>query len=181
MIIIGGRGSGKTMRAVKISAETGRYILVKSHTEANHIMEMARNLNLTIPYPITGGEILRRSSQNSSIRRDGIIVDNVVSVLEDILGVRIASATVETKHEESEMMHELKIYPEFFEAVVSGAKQFEIRKNDRNFENGDILHLREWTGENYTGRSYKVEITYITDYAQKAGYVVLGIKNSGEA
>ncbi|MDT2735502.1 DUF3850 domain-containing protein, partial [Enterococcus thailandicus] len=42
-------------------------------------------------------------------------------------------------------------------------------------------HLREWTGENYTGRSYKVEITYITDYAQRDGYVVLGIKKSEEA
>ncbi|KAF3375022.1 RNA-binding protein, partial [Enterococcus faecium] len=28
----------------------------------------------------------------------------------------------------------------------------------------------------YTGDSYKAEITYITDYMQKSGYVVLGIK-----
>lgn len=78
------------------------------------------------------------------------------------------------------MIHELKILPEFFEAVTSGRKQFEIRKNDRDFKIGDILHLREWNGENYTGDSYKAEITYITHYAQKDGYVVLGIRGVEE-
>ncbi|HFC9341459.1 TPA: DUF3850 domain-containing protein, partial [Enterococcus hirae] len=41
---------------------------------------------------------------------------------------------------------------------------------------GDRLYLREWNGENFTGDSYKAEITYITDYMQKNGYVVLGIE-----
>ena len=31
------------------------------------------------------------------------------------------------------MIHELKIYPEYFKAVISGEKTFEIRKNDRPF------------------------------------------------
>ncbi|MGH1867198.1 ASCH/PUA domain-containing protein [Enterococcus durans] len=87
------------------------------------------------------------------------------------------------------MTHELKILPEYFEAVTSGRKQFEIRKNDRDFKVGDQLILREWgeqynffewptlvTWCDYTGNSYKTEITYITDYAQQPGYVVLGIK-----
>lgn len=78
------------------------------------------------------------------------------------------------------MIHELKIFPEFFEAVTSGRKQFEIRKNDREFKVGDQLTLREWTGEKYTGDSYKAEITYITDYAQQNGYVVLGIRGMEE-
>ena len=87
------------------------------------------------------------------------------------------------------MIHELKILPEYFEAVTSGRKQFEIRKNDRDFKVGDQLILREYkkyikhelpgltrTTFSYTGDSYKAEITYITDYMQKSGYVVLGIK-----
>lgn len=76
----------------------------------------------------------------------------------------------------SGMIHELKILPEYFEAVTSGRKQFETRRNDRNFKVGSQLILREWTGEKYTGDSYKAEITYITDYAQQDGYVVLGIR-----
>lgn len=39
------------------------------------------------------------------------------------------------------MIHELKILPEYFEAVTSGRKQFEIRKNDRDFKVGDQLIL----------------------------------------
>ncbi len=74
------------------------------------------------------------------------------------------------------MIHELKILPEYFEAVTSGRKQFEIRENDRNFKIGDQLILREWSKNEYTGDSYKAEITYITNYAQRDGYVVLGIK-----
>lgn len=88
------------------------------------------------------------------------------------------------------MTHELKILSEFFEAVTSGRKQFEIRKNDRDYKVGDQLVLREVDyvhNENisdelfYTGDSYKAEITYITDYAQKDGYVVLGIRGAEEA
>ncbi|HFC9341484.1 TPA: DUF3850 domain-containing protein, partial [Enterococcus hirae] len=45
---------------------------------------------------------------------------------------------------------------------------------------GDRLYLREWNGEEFTGDSYKAEVTYITDYAQKDGYVVLGIKGLEE-
>lgn len=49
-------------------------------------------------------------------------------------------------------------------------------KNDRNFQIGDQLILKEWNKEGFTGRSYQSEITYITDYMQKNGYVVLGIR-----
>ena len=40
------------------------------------------------------------------------------------------------------MEHELKIYPKYFEDVISGKKTFEVRKNDRKFNIGDILILR---------------------------------------
>lgn len=92
------------------------------------------------------------------------------------------------------MTHELKILPEYFEAVASGCKQFEIRKNDRDYKVGDQLILRECrtyiqqdlhglfkAACSYAGNSYKAEITYITDYAQKDGYVVMGIKKWEEA
>ncbi|MGG5338543.1 hypothetical protein IGJ48_001237 [Enterococcus pernyi] len=79
------------------------------------------------------------------------------------------------------MTHELKILPEFFEAVTSGRKRFEICKNDRDYKVGDRLYLREWNGENFTGDSYKAEVTYITDYEQKDGYVVMGIEGLEEA
>lgn len=74
-------------------------------------------------------------------------------------------------------VHELKISSEFFEAVRDGRKKFEIRKNDRKFQEGDILILKEYDPINqlFTGESIKVEITYMTDWGQKDDYVVLGI------
>ncbi|GEL81948.1 ASCH/PUA domain-containing protein [Enterococcus mundtii] len=76
--------------------------------------------------------------------------------------------------------HELKILPEYFGAITSGQKKFEIRKNDRDYKVGEQLLLREWNSEEFTGWAYKATITYVTDYAQKDGYVVLGIKGQEE-
>jgi hypothetical protein len=42
-------------------------------------------------------------------------------------------------------------------------KTFELRKNDRNFMEGDTLHLREFDQKEneYTGRSLHVLVTHI--------------------
>ncbi|WP_239257323.1 DUF3850 domain-containing protein [Listeria ilorinensis] len=71
--------------------------------------------------------------------------------------------------------HEIKILPDYFEQVKAGNKNFEIRKNDRNFQAGDKVILKEWAG-GYTGRKIMCSITFITNYKQRAGFVVLGIK-----
>lgn len=42
------------------------------------------------------------------------------------------------------MKHDLKTWTEYFQAVKSGDKTFEIRENDRNFKVGDVLLLREF-------------------------------------
>ncbi|WP_218683886.1 ASCH/PUA domain-containing protein [Carnobacterium maltaromaticum] len=79
-------------------------------------------------------------------------------------------------------VHELKIEPKYFEAVKDGRKKFEIRKNDRNYKVGDVLILLEYDKyyEAFTGEKITVEITYLTDYAQQNGYVVLGIEEIWE-
>lgn len=40
--------------------------------------------------------------------------------------------------------HKLKTWPEFFDAVKSGEKTFEVRKNDRHFQVGDWLCLMKF-------------------------------------
>lgn len=59
------------------------------------------------------------------------------------------------------MIHELKILPEYFDAVAKREKTFEIRKNDRGFKVGDYLTLKEWDGEQYTGREVRRYVNYI--------------------
>ncbi|MBC9787196.1 ASCH/PUA domain-containing protein [Carnobacterium maltaromaticum] len=74
--------------------------------------------------------------------------------------------------------HELKIEHKYFQAVKDGRKKFEIRKNDRGFQEGDLLILREYDPitQEYLGRIMKVEISYMPDFPLKDGYVVFGIK-----
>ena len=52
-----------------------------------------------------------------------------------------------------EKTHDLKTWPEYFAEIATGNKTFELRKNDRNFEPGDVLILQEWNPEtkDYTG------------------------------
>lgn len=41
-------------------------------------------------------------------------------------------------------IHELKVYPQFWPALASGEKPFEVRRDDRGYRVGDICRLREY-------------------------------------
>lgn len=43
------------------------------------------------------------------------------------------------------MNHDLKIWPQYYCRVADGSKTFEVRKNDRGFQTGDEVVLREWS------------------------------------
>lgn len=94
-------------------------------------------------------------------------------------------------------IHELKLDEEYFYDVKSGLKTFEIRNNDRNYKAGDLLALSRFKNGHYFATrdgfylkkenaeqivslneadTILMEVAYITDYEQKDGYVVMGIK-----
>jgi hypothetical protein len=76
-------------------------------------------------------------------------------------------------------MHDLKIWPHFFSDVLNGTKTFELRRNDRNFECGDDLLLREWNPETreYTGREIIKHVAMIVTQSEglAEGWVILGL------
>jgi len=75
------------------------------------------------------------------------------------------------------MIHVLKTKQPFFNDVMRGHKHFEIRKNDRDFAMRDILILEEYPPrDGERPRQVQVEVIYITDFEQKKGYVVMGIR-----
>jgi hypothetical protein len=79
------------------------------------------------------------------------------------------------------MIHELKTWPAYFQAIVNGQKTFEIRKNDRNFHVDDELVLKEYNPaeQKYTGRELRVKVTYMTEGGQwgiPLDICVLGIR-----
>jgi Domain of unknown function (DUF3850) len=81
------------------------------------------------------------------------------------------------------MKHYLKTWKMYFDQIVNGTKNFEIRKNDRNFKTGDVLVLQEWDKslKGYTGKEVEKEIVYILENSElfglQKGFVIMGFKN----
>lgn len=83
-------------------------------------------------------------------------------------------------------VHYLKTWPQYFAAIISGEKTFEIRKNDREFKVGDSLCLQEFipSHEQFTGRVWVVIVTYIFNGGSLgvySSYCVLGIRQLSTA
>ncbi|MFA5385661.1 MAG: DUF3850 domain-containing protein [Eubacteriales bacterium] len=59
-----------------------------------------------------------------------------------------------------------KIWLEYFEAVASGKKKCELRLNDFEIGEGDILVLEEWDPrkKEYTGRKIEKKVTYVKKF-----------------
>lgn len=72
------------------------------------------------------------------------------------------------------MEHELKIWPKYYCRVADGSKTFEVRENDRGFQPGDIVILREFDPEpiNPTSQSQK-GYTGSPDLKFRVGYVLV--------
>ena len=78
------------------------------------------------------------------------------------------------------MTHELKCWPEYFQALKSKEKNFEVRKNDRNFQVGDELIIHEYSplSDQHSGASIVRQVTYILHggvMGIEEGYCVMSI------
>ena len=81
------------------------------------------------------------------------------------------------------MIHDIKCWPEYFQAVKSGIKPFELRKDDRGYAVGDILHLREFDPDTatYTGDDIDKAVTYVLPtklfgaLGEGAKYAIMGL------
>lgn len=58
---------------------------------------------------------------------------------------------------------EKKVWPQYFDAILSGKKTFELRLADFQCNEGDVLILKEWDPKTkeYTGRELEKEVTYV--------------------
>jgi hypothetical protein len=92
-------------------------------------------------------------------------------------------------------VHPLKTWPEFFQAIKRGDKNFDVRKDDRSFAVGDCIHLREWDPTpklpdllgvrecGYTGRVLRAIVSYKLHggrFGIDANFCVLGLKDVSE-
>jgi hypothetical protein len=64
---------------------------------------------------------------------------------------------------QSIMRHEKKVWPECFQKILYGEKNYELRLADWECNAGDILVLKEWDPKTkqYTGRVIEKKVTYV--------------------
>lgn len=77
------------------------------------------------------------------------------------------------------MRHELKILPQYYCRVADGTKTFEVRNNDRGFQPGDTVVLKEYdpnTKDGYCsiegGYQSVIGFTNSKELEFKIGYVL---------
>jgi hypothetical protein len=58
---------------------------------------------------------------------------------------------------------EKKVWPEYYQEIMDGKKTFELRLNDFEVNEGDILVLKEWdpNTKDYTGRFMERKVGYV--------------------
>lgn len=80
--------------------------------------------------------------------------------------------------QQSQKIHQIKLARMYFDAVASGKKPFELKKNDRGYKVGDILELMEYADGKNTGRMIQAKVTFmLEDYTGlEDGYCILGIQ-----
>jgi len=69
--------------------------------------------------------------------------------------------------------HYLKIEGEYLDLIISGDKTFEISKNDRGYETGDLVALARIDGKDLV----MARILHVTKFKQRWGYVVFSLGN----
>lgn len=81
-----------------------------------------------------------------------------------------------------------KVWPDFFEKILSGEKTYELRLADFECKPGDTLILEEWDPKNkdYTGRKIEKTVTFVgktknlpfwsKEEIEKYGYQIIAFK-----
>jgi ParB family chromosome partitioning protein len=81
-------------------------------------------------------------------------------------------------------VHPIKLLADFFDAVASGEKSFELRYDDRGYRCGDTLILQEYAHGRYTGREITRVVTYLLCgpiFGLEKGWVAMAIATPEDA
>ena len=100
-ILVGESGTGKTAELIKRSAESGIYILVANRKRAEMLVKQAKDMKLYIPFPVTLQEWLRSDNRfhGSSIRRDGLLIDDIDDVIKELFSpIEIKAVALRTPY-----------------------------------------------------------------------------------
>lgn len=86
------------------------------------------------------------------------------------------------------MRHIKKVWPEYFQKILTGKKTYELRLADWLCKEGDTLVLQEWdpATKEFTGRTLEKTVTYVgktknmkfwpKEDVEKYGYQIISFK-----
>ena len=76
-------------------------------------------------------------------------------------------------------LHVLKIERNYYDAVMCERKKAELRKDDRDYKEGDLIHFTDTSGNEFEGMFNLFIITHILPcrsvIEEKVDYVILSI------
>lgn len=143
-IIVEGRRAGKTTKAIIQSVKTGGTILVAHKGMARAVEDAAEKMGIQIPKdmpkPITIREFEHKRENN--LVEDGVIIDEALIVLREVLGVPIEMITMSDKEQEGPSVN-LKInniqeYNQKLDVIAGRAKMIGEAIDDINNTKLDI-------------------------------------------
>lgn len=91
-VISGARNTLKTTKLIIISAVTNTPILVRNGVQKKIIAQIAEYRGFRIPEPLTVSDIVNKRGTRDIEK--GVLVDEAISMLENILGVKINGITM---------------------------------------------------------------------------------------
>jgi hypothetical protein len=162
-----------------------RWVLIEwSVPEMTGIMKANRPFSAEIHEGVIALKADGVGDRHSVGRPEGA-VNLVMSFLESKLSV--PDLKVFARFGRAPKVHELKCAIDPYREVDRGRKLFEYRKNDRDFQVGDVLDLREFARRDivdtpeaalYTGARLRRLVTYVLkgpDFGVPEGYAVLSL------
>lgn len=75
-------------------------------------------------------------------------------------------------------VHDLKITPEYLTKIFQGNKNWELRKNDRGFKEGDLIFVREYENGEYLMQYAVGHIVFVLENYTgiETGYCILSVE-----
>ena len=148
------RASGKTTLLIKESAKTGRPIIEPNTASARYVEEQARNMGLKIPEPISATSWNSGYYRGSNFNRiDGFLIDELDSVLANIFGKPIGTATYTPEKIGVAKAYDRKVDLDNFENMLDNFEKAidrleksldkkEKEKKMSKFKVGDIVRVK---------------------------------------
>lgn len=92
------RGTGKTTKLVRMSAENNYPIIVRYRLSKEYILDKAKRMNLVIPEPISLDEFQNGSMRGKRLDYDAYLVDDLTLIIGDVFrayfGKEVYAATM---------------------------------------------------------------------------------------